>query len=171
VQISKVVLLVASIFSIQVNANIIEHYKSKTFNASSVNVISPSLIEVTAYITDDPDNLSKLYIKTDGLIYDEGDQAFCSETKSSNCERIIKEFESATVQFRLSDPIGYSAFYGTIYINGKSLRHTMIREGWYRFDYTKGRSHYDIFLQKEAECKRKGIWSKVVYSATDSRCQ
>lgn len=161
-----------TLMCLPVNANVINHYKTKTFVAQSVKVLSPSLLEIEAYFTDDQTNISRVYVRTDGLVYDKGDQEKCDEDViSPNCQRLMDEINLATVQFRLADNIGKSVFTGIIYVNGVNLRHTMLREGWYKFDYKKGRSHYDILLQKEAECKRKGIWSSVIYEPTDLRCQ
>lgn len=170
--IKKLVLFIFTLVCLPVNANVINHYKSKTFIAQSVKVLSPSLLEIHAHLTQDPTNISKLYIRTDGLIYDEGDQEKCDEDiLSRNCKRLMDAINLATVQFRLGDNIGNSVFTGVVYVDGVNLRHTMLREGWYKFDYKKSRSHYDIILQKEAECRRKGIWSHVIYAPTDLRCQ
>ncbi|MFT7008990.1 MAG: hypothetical protein ACJAXJ_003538 [Colwellia sp.] len=170
--VKKLALLMFTLMCLPVNASVINHYKAKTFIAQSVKVLSPSLLEIQAYFTKDLTNLSKVYIRTNGLIFDEGDQEKCDEDViSPNCQRLMDEIKLATVQFQLADNVGKSSFTGIIYINGVNLRHTMLREGWYKFDYKKSRSHYDILLQKEAECKRKGIWSNVIYEPTDLRCQ
>jgi endonuclease YncB( thermonuclease family) len=83
----------------------------------------------------------------------------------------MKAVDAATIQFRLAEPIGNSVFKGTVYVNGINLRHTMLRDGWYKFDYKNDRDVYDIMLQKEAECMRKGIWAHKNYTVTDERCQ
>jgi hypothetical protein len=163
-------LLIASL-SVSAGAEIIEHYKTKTFLAETVNVITPEILEITSYLEKDKGSLSKLYIKIDGLIFDVGDQIACEDNLSSNCERLMSWIEGAEVQFSLKDQIGKGAFNGTVFVNNENLRHSMLREGWYKFDYKVGRSRYDILIQKEAECKRKGIWRKVTYSVTDERCQ
>lgn len=169
--VKKLILLIAASVSFNVSADVVEHYKTKTFSAETVTVLTPKLLEITAYLTTNKEQLSKVYIQIDGLIYDEGDQIPCSENQSSNCTRLMNVVDASPIQFSLSDPIGESAFNGTVYVNGVNLRHSMLRDGWYKFDYKVGRSHYDILLQKEAECKRKGIWKHVTYSVTDERCQ
>jgi hypothetical protein len=170
-RINKLILLMVTSVSFNVSADVVEHYKTKTFRAETTTVLTPKLLKITAYLTGNKEQLSKVYIQMDGLVYDDGDHMDCSENSSSNCTRLMNVLDASSIQFTLSDPIGESAFNGAVYVNGVNLRHTMLREGWYKFDYKVGRSHYDILLQKEAECKRKGIWKHVTYSVTDERCQ
>lgn len=170
-RISNLVLLLFFVLSWKAGADVITHYMTKSFQAESVNVVTPKLIEVTAYMSGSREALSKLYIQTDGLIYDEGDQIACVQHFSTNCARLKAKLEASLVQFSLRDSIGKSAFNGVVYVNGENLRHTMLRDGWYKYDYKVSRSYYDILLQKEAECKRKGLWKHISYLPTDERCQ
>lgn len=168
---SRVICLLIAGCTFISNAEVITHYKTKTFKAESVNVITPQLLEFTAFLTNDRMKLSTLYIQTSGLIFDEDDQKICEKYETDKCKRLLAHLELKDVRFKLGEPVGISAFNGQVYVAGENLRHTMIREGWYKFDYKVGRNHYDILLQKEAECMRKGIWKSIAYSETDMRCQ
>jgi len=167
----RVICLSLAVCSFFTNAEVITHYKARTFKAETVNVISPQLLELSAHLVAGSQQLSTVYIKTKGLIFDEGDKIPCEEVETANCIRLKAYLDLKDVRFRLGDHINKNAFYGQVFVEGENLRNTMIKDGWYKFDYKVGRSRYDMFLQKEAECMRKGMWKNVKVSLTDMRCQ
>lgn len=131
----------------------------KPLDVSELEVITPSEIEFTI-IGDEQYNNSKLVMKIQDVDFSAAENLDCTVDNNKECSQLLNHLNRKSITIEL---IAYDhdteLFTGNIFVNGSKLSHTMIREGWYKFDYKKSRSKHLVILQKNAMCKGLGIWS------------
>jgi|TARA_B100001059_G_scaffold171670_1_gene171768 hypothetical protein len=130
----------------------------KPLDVSELEVITPSKIEFTI-IGDEQYNNSTLVMKIQDVDFSTAENLDCTVGNNKECSQLLSHLnlKSITIELMTYDHES-QLFTGNIFVNGSKLSHTMIREGWYKFDYRKSRSKHLVILQKDAMCKGLGIW-------------
>jgi len=144
---------------------------NQTFIAQELVVVSPGVMNIVTNF-DDKTELANFNYYIDGIDYEGVALNQCdNDTASTACQLLMSFIEDKEIKFHITDfNEKTNLFTGQLYVNGDSLKDVMIKEGWYRYDYTKGRSRYLSILQKEAKCNARGIWKSRYSPLTELEC-
>jgi len=144
---------------------------NQSFDADEAVVISPGVINIITTFGGKTE-LAKFNYYIDAIDYRGSGRNKCDEGKSlMACEKLKSFIKDKRISFLITefDELN-NVFTGQLYVNEKSIKDEMIRNGWYRYDYRKGRSLYLSILQKEAKCNARGIWKKRFSPLTEQEC-
>jgi hypothetical protein len=144
---------------------------NKTFIAGKVEVVSPGHITIVTTFGGKT-KLVKFTYYIDGLDYAGTDHRECDDSIETDPCKLLREYLlDKVIQFHiLKYDVKTDLFSGQLFADGENVKNEMIRMGWYRFDYKKGRNQYLAILQKEAKCNARGIWKSRFTPLTELEC-
>lgn len=145
----------------------------QTFKVETATVVAPNLIDVTTTFNGTTE-LARLKINLSGVDFGSVANRDCVNSTGKttvDCDRLDNFLANKLVQINLrSYNRTNDSFDGKVFVDGQSLKNSMLSEGWYRHDYKKSRNKYSIILQKSAMCRGKGIWRELHSTMTDLEC-
>lgn len=150
----RYLMVVSALFS----SNLMADVFFKPLSVSDFDVISPAVIEFTIQSPEKYKN-SKARMMVTEVDFEGLGMVRCEKQSNKDCQRLNDFLASAPVNIQLIKYNQSTAmFTGDILVNGDKLAHTMIKQGWYKFDYKTTRSKHLVLMQKQAMCKGLGIW-------------
>ena len=144
---------------------------NQTFTANEIKVVSNGVVNIVTTFGGKTETANFNYY-IDGIDFAGSAYNECNnDSPTVPCELLLNFFEGKEVKFVLSKYDGSkNLFSGQLYVDGKSIKDVMIRNGWYRFDYKQSRNRYLAILQKEAKCSARGIWKSRYSPLTEMEC-
>ena len=130
----------------------------KPLDVNAYKVISPSVIEFQ--IQSSEYSGASVTMQITNVDFRGLSASSCEDLQEAHCERLSQYLDGSSVKIKLQEyNQSTQMFVGDVFINGDKLSHTMIKQGWYKFDYKQSRGKHLVLMQKNAMCKGLGIWA------------
>lgn len=123
------------------------------FYGTLSEVYTPNII-----IVDGDNAIGKVEIQ--GVDFGEDGDVACTRSQVSDvCDFIYNELKASRLAVEVTGG-EHTQLSGDIVYQDKILSVELVRNGYYRVDYSTTKARYMMLAEKEAMCAYRGIWSK-----------